>query len=90
MAAEVVQRITDFTFSVPTDEVTYWTVRAMAKATGINDQATTCSKPRRVVAKVEWHLGELYSRVALRRPSCYVCRRLPSVIWGFSDGRQFD
>jgi hypothetical protein len=26
-------------------------------------QATSSKKPRRVVAKVEWHLGELYPRV---------------------------
>jgi hypothetical protein len=29
-----------------------------------NYQAGTWTKPRRVIAKVEWHLGELYPRVA--------------------------
>ncbi len=42
--------------------------------TSFSDQAQSWSKPRRVVAKVEWHRGELYPRVGflitnLKRPA---------------------
>ena len=47
--------------------------------TSFSYQAQSWTKPRRVVAKVEWHQGELYSRVGfivtnLTRPAERVCQ----------------
>ena len=57
---------------------------------GIRYQAATWSKPRRVVAKVEWHPGELYPRVTqnpLRGSRVTNLSRPAERVTRFYDGR---